>query len=81
MRPRKRQRVAPSPHPGPVPKFMVPPGREGEPLTIVYGHNVQARKVLVQFTCQVERIYFDPAEARDMAARLTLYADMAEGKA
>lgn len=64
----------------PVPKFVVPPGTDGAPCQIIFGHNVSVKKVLMQFSVTAERLYFSPDEARDVAAKLQHYADMAEGK-
>lgn len=55
-------------------------GVEGTTCQIVFGHNVSIQKVLMEFSAAATRLIFSPAEARDVAAKLTLYADLAEGK-
>lgn len=65
---------------GPVPKFTLPPGMDGQSCQIIFGHNVDARKVLMQFGVMAERLVFSPEEARDVASKLIHYALMAEGK-
>jgi hypothetical protein len=59
---------------------VVPQGLPDAPCAIVFGHNVSIRKVLMQFSVTADRLVFDPADARDVAAKLLHYADMAEGK-
>jgi hypothetical protein len=65
---------------GPRPKFALPVGKEGDPLEIVFGHNAEIRKVLVQFGATVGSLVFSPEDARDVANKLRHYADMADGK-
>jgi cytidine deaminase len=64
----------------PVPKFSLPPAVDGAECHIIFGHNVEVRKVLMQFTAAAERLILSPEEARDVATKLVHYADMAEGK-
>jgi len=65
---------------GPPSPVVAPPGIEGQTCQIVFGHNVEIRKVLMQFNVAASRLIFSPDEARDVAAKLTHYADMADGK-
>jgi len=46
---------------------------------IVFGHNASIRKVLMQFSVSADQFIFTPEEARDVAAKLQHYADMADG--
>lgn len=57
-----------------------PLGHEGDRCSIIFGHNVQDRKVLMQFTVATGCLIFDPADARAVAQQLAHYADMADGK-
>jgi hypothetical protein len=59
---------------------LTPPGADGQACQIVFGHNAQIAKVLMQFSVAATRLIFSPEEARDVAAKLAHYADMAEGK-
>ena len=72
-RPQKVNRRPPVSPPAPI-------GAEGENCSIVFGHNVDIRKVLMQFSVAAYRLVFTPDEARDVARKLLHYADMAEGK-
>jgi len=65
---------------GPAPKFNLPQGMDGQPCQILFGHNTEIRKVLMQFGVAAERLIFSPEEARDVASKLNHYALMAEGK-
>lgn len=65
---------------GPTPPFSTPPGRDNQPCTIIFGHNAEIKKVLIQFSVTAERLIFDPDDARDVARKLLHYADMADGK-
>lgn len=67
-------------HIGPIPKFVIPPAIDGQACSIIFGHNTSVKKVLMQFTAAAERLFFSPEEARDVAKKLSHYADMAEGK-
>ncbi len=52
-----------------------------EAVAIVFGHNAADRKVLMYFPPPVAfQIVYSPEEARDVAAKLVHYADMADGK-
>lgn len=59
---------------------MTPPAVEGEGCEIIFGHNAEIRKVLMQFSVAATRLIFSPEDARDCAKKLQFYADMAEGK-
>jgi hypothetical protein len=65
---------------GPDPPAPTPLGVEGDVCTIVFGHNAQLGKVLMQFSVAASRLIFTPDEARDVASKLQFYADMADGK-
>lgn len=67
-------------HNGPKPNFSLPIAKDGDPLEIVFGHSTEIRKVLVQFNALTGRIVLTPEDARDVAKKLGLYADLAEGK-
>ena len=55
-------------------------GIDGQGCSIVFGHNGDLRKVLMQFSVAADRLIFDPDDARDVAKQLLFRADMAEGK-
>lgn len=71
----RRARTTTIPSPTPVPL-----GVEGEGCSIIYGHNASIKKVLMQFSVAATRLIFTPEEAREAAAHLRHYADMADGK-
>jgi len=58
----------------------VPLGRDGDRLSIVFGHNATDRKVLMSFTVATGCVIFDPDDARAVARQLATYADLADGK-
>jgi hypothetical protein len=62
------------------PALLIPPGQDGESCQIVFGHNTEIQKVLMQFSVSASRLVFSPDEARDVASKLKFYADMADGK-
>jgi hypothetical protein len=59
---------------------MTPDGRDGQPLEIVYGHNVEAKKLIMQLSHRVGSILLSSEEARQMAAQLVYRADLVDGK-
>ena len=59
--------------------FPTPPGAEGDPCHIVFGHNVEIRKVLMKFSVTASQLVFSPEEAEDVAAKLQYYAKAARG--
>lgn len=63
--------------PSPLP---TPPGGEGEPCHIIFGHNVAVRKVLMKFSVTASQLVFSPEEAEDVAAKLQHYAKAARGE-
>lgn len=69
-------RAAPVGPPNPV---LTPPGQAGDPCQIVFGHNVKAQRVLMQFSRSAERLIFTPDEADDVATKLHHYAEAARG--
>lgn len=64
---------------GPGPPFKTPLGQDGEACQIVFGHNAEAGKVLMQFSAAASRLIFTPDEADDVAAKLQFYAEAARG--
>jgi len=64
---------------GPPVPFPVPQALPGTGCQIVFGHNVSIRKVLMQCSVSADQFIFTPEEARDVAAKLQHYADMADG--
>jgi len=60
--------------------FPTPPGAEGDPCEIVFGHNVTIRKVLMKFSVTASQLVFSPEEAEDVAAKLQHYAKAARGE-
>lgn len=73
-------RGALSARPGPQYPAPVPTGADNQTCTIIYGHNVSVRKVLVRFNVATAELIFSPEEAEDMAARLQHYAKAARGE-
>lgn len=65
---------------GPAQPAPTPLGQDGQSCQIIFGHNTDIRKVLMQFSVAASRLIFSPEEARDVAQKLQHYADMAEGK-
>jgi len=65
---------------GPEPPAPTPLGQDGQACQIVFGHNREIGKVLMQFSVAASRLIFTPDEARDVASKLQHYADMADGK-
>lgn len=70
-------RVGPVGPPNPV---RTPMGRSGETCEIIYGHNVQTQRVLMQFSRAADRLIFTPEEAEHVARQLLHYAEAARGK-
>ncbi len=56
------------------------PTETEESCTILFGHNAQIHKVLVQFPAPVDRLVLAPEAARDVAQKLQQYADLAEDR-
>lgn len=50
------------------------------PCTIQFGHNVQARRVVMLFSVPATQLFFSPEEADDVAAKLQHYATLARGE-
>ena len=71
----KRSTAAKEPPPLPT-----PPGVEGEPCYIVYGHNVAVRKVLMKFSVTASQLVFSPEDAEEVARNLIHYAKAARGE-
>ena len=65
---------------GPAPPFPTPRGLDGEGCQIIFGHNTNAQKVLMQFSAAASRLIFTPEEAEDVAAKLQYYAKAARGE-
>ncbi len=65
---------------GPVPPFPTPVGLDGQGCQIIFGHNAEAQRVLMQFNVAVTALTFTPAEAEDVAGRLLHYAKAARGE-
>jgi len=59
---------------------MTPLGLDGEGCQIIFGHNTNAQKVLMQFSAAASRLIFTPEEAEDVAAKLQYYAKAARGE-
>lgn len=72
---REKPRVVPGP-PNPV---VAPRGIEGQGCEIVFGHNADIRKVLMQFSVTCDRLLFSPEEAHDVASKLIQFAELARG--
>ena len=64
---------------GPANPVLTPPGLAGDPCQIIFGHNVEAGRVLMQFSRSAERLIFTPDEADDVATKLHHYAEAARG--
>jgi hypothetical protein len=60
--------------------FQTPPGAEGDPCHLVFGHNVEIRKVLMKFSVTASQLVFSPEEAEDVASKLLYYAKAARGE-
>jgi hypothetical protein len=61
------------------PPFPTPPGVDGDPCSIVFGHNTEIRKVLMKFSVTASQLVFSPEEAEDVAEKLKHYAKAARG--
>jgi hypothetical protein len=59
--------------------FPTPPGADGQQCAIIFGHNVEARKVLMKFSVTASQLVFSPDEAEDVASKLQHYAKAARG--
>jgi hypothetical protein len=55
-------------------------GRDGDPVTITYGHNPDVRKMTIIFGAQVSQIILTPEEAEDMARQILFRAACARGE-
>ena len=58
----------------------VPQGVPGDSMGIIYGHNADIGKVLIQFSVSISALQFDPEDARAFARQVLTRADLAEGK-
>jgi hypothetical protein len=65
---------------GPRAPTVTPEGRDGQALEIVYGHNLEARRLILQLSHRVGAILLSADEARQMAAQLIMRADLIDGK-
>lgn len=74
MRNARQKRLAPA--------SLVQPrmGVDGEPCTVLYGHNAEARKMTVIFSVAVSQLILTPEEAEDMARQIQFYAACARGE-
>jgi hypothetical protein len=53
---------------------------DGDPCSIVFGHNAEIRKVLMKFSVTASQLVFSPEEAEDVAEKLKHYAKAARGQ-
>ena len=65
--------------PGPPNPVQTPIGVEGQGCQIIFGHNVEARAVMMQFSAMADRLIFTPEEAHDVASNLIRFAELARG--
>ncbi len=66
---------------GPAAPFPTPLGLDGQGCQIIFGHNAEVRRVMMQFGVAVTALTFTPEEADDVAMRLAHYAKAARGEA
>lgn len=66
---------------GPARPDSVRQGMQGEPCSIVFGHNAEIGRVMMMFSVAADRLVFTPDEAEDVAAKLQYYARAARGEA
>lgn len=65
---------------GPPSPLATPPGQHGQDVEIIYGHNADVKKVLMQFNVTAERLVLDPDAAEHVASQLVLHAKLARGR-
>ncbi len=64
---------------GPSSPVVPQPSVPGDQCEIIFGHNADIKKVLMQFNVTCDRLIFTPENAEHVAAQLTYYAMLARG--